>query len=74
MKGEFTNLTLIFKKKHPLQICQTKRKNMSGSGDPTLPIFSPDPKLFFSFEYEKNWSDFSLIFKRISKNVFKAFM
>ena len=25
---------------------------MSGSGDSTLPMFSPDPKLFL-FEYEK---------------------
>jgi len=39
---------------------KAKRKNISGSGDPTLPIFSPDPKLFFSFDYEKIWSDFSL--------------
>jgi len=32
---------------------------MSGSGDPTLPVFSPDPKLF-SFEYEKNGQIFLL--------------
>ena len=43
---------------------------MSGSGDPTLPIFSPDPKRF-SFEYEKNVVRFFyLVFKKISMNVF----
>ena len=47
---------------------------MSGSGDPTLPIFSHDPKLIFSFEYEENGPIFYSIFKRISKKVFKASM
>ena len=33
---------------------------MSGSSDPTLPIFFRPTLNFFSFEYEKIWSDFLL--------------
>ena len=54
---------------------KAKRKNMSGSGDPTLPIFSPDLKLFFFYLNTKIFCPiFYSIFKKISKNVFKAFM
>jgi len=34
-------------------LSKAKRKNMSGSGDPTLPFFPPDPKPFFHL-YKKN--------------------
>ena len=43
---------------------------MSGSGDPTLPIFSPDPKLFLHLNTEKNWFDFLRI---IQENIYKQF-
>ena len=44
---------------------------MSGSGDPTLPKKNlPDPKLFFSFKYEKNWSDFLLYIQENFKERF----
>ena len=53
--------------------CLGERKQMSGSGDSTLPFFRPTLN-FFSFKYEKILFDFYSIFKTISKNVFKAFI
>ena len=35
-------------------------------------FFLPDPKLFFTFEYEKNWSDFSLNIQENFKERFKS--
>jgi len=46
-----------------------KEKNMSGSGDPTRPIFLPDPK-HFSFEYEKKLVRFFTQYSREFKKRF----